>query len=153
MPVIVSGGNNNGNKGSVSAALGVMLAPLFGGWFLAGEASSIIASVYGYLGRSIIRKQIGAFIGVVFVEAVKSGIEAGWESDFLREKIILEIANHTGLELETLDADGMKKAAGALMARKFNDQYGTNFQNFYPPSELLDSIKTQLTTEIIDGLK
>lgn len=57
-----------------------------------------------------------------------------------------------GLQIDEFSKEGMKKAAGQLLADKVNLRYGTAFTAFYPPENIIEQIKSQLQIEIIEAL-
>ena len=58
-----------------------------------------------------------------------------------------------GIQLEEFSKEGMKKAAGQLIADKVNQKYGTAFAAFYPPENIIEQIKTQLLAEILEAVE
>lgn len=58
-----------------------------------------------------------------------------------------------GIHLDEFSKEGMKKAAGQLIADKVNLKYGTNFSAFYPPENIIEQIKAQLLAEIMEAVE
>ena len=104
--------------------------------------------VGGYITGYKAQSAIASFVGILFAKALETGLEA----DIVRESIIKFIVQHTGLQLETLDVEGAKKAAGKLLAEKVNEKYGTSFVNFYPPELMIEAVKLQIENEVIEAL-
>ena len=102
----------------------------------------------GYLKSGTAKAFIASLVGAMFSEAIKTGLDA----DIIKEKIIEQIEYHTGLKLEALDRESMKKAAGQLLADNINAQYGTTFKSFYPPSNIIDQVKQVIENEVSEAL-
>lgn len=58
-----------------------------------------------------------------------------------------------GIQLDEFSKEGMKKAAGQLIADKVNLKYGTNFSAFYPPENIIEQIKAQILAEIMEAIE
>lgn len=88
----------------------------------------------------------------LFAAAVTGAIGAGLSSDVIKEAILVEIFNATGLEIDDLSVESGKKAVGKLLAEKINERYGTTFTTFHPLDNAVEQIKTQLISELINGV-
>lgn len=140
-------------KGSVLAAIGVMLAPLAGGWLYAPALEGIMGAAYINASRTAIKTALAGLLGALFVEAKRAALDPdNWEGLEVQKKIKEIIFETTGLELETLDAEGGKRAIGKYMADKINLQYSTNFASFYPPTNIVEDMKAQLLAEIMTAV-
>lgn len=92
-----------------------------------------------------LRPFIISMLGAMLSEAARS--------DSVKEGILSFIFTVTGLELETLDVEGAKKAIGKFMADKVNEKYGTTFTPFYPPENIVDDIRVQLMSELLAAVE
>lgn len=117
---------------------------------------------------------IYGFLGNLAASAING------ENPFAKQAIISLIFDVTGLELETLDQAGVKKAVGKYLSDYLNERYDlafeplyplenllpnigaalalginqqaqTEFTNVYPPSLFLDELKTQAIADLESG--
>lgn len=103
-----------------------------------------------YISTTAIKQFLVKIVAELFTLAAAGG---ALNSDIIKEKILEEVLKHTGLEIETLDKEGAKKAIGKLIADNINLKYGTNFAPFYPLENIIDDIKAQLLTEILTAVE
>lgn len=89
---------------------------------------------------------ISALLGSIVADAINGN------NPFTRRAIIGMIFELTGLELETLDKEGAKKAAGKLLADRVNEQYNTEFTTFYPPSKIVSQVKAVVHNELLQAI-
>lgn len=102
-----------------------------------------------YVTSGALTRFLVTMVRQIFAAAVTGAIGAGLNSDVLREALLIEIFKATGLEIETLDVEGAKRAVGKLMAKKINQKYGTTFAPFYPLENIIEDVKAQLLSEIM----
>jgi hypothetical protein len=125
------------------------LAAILGRWISWGIVRTIIVD--------FIAKNKAAFLLFV-ADLVKDVLY--WIADNInsedvkhpKQAVLRFLLERTGLELEGFDKESMKKAAGQLLANKVNEKYGTSFTAFYPPENIIEQIKIQLQTEVIQAL-
>ena len=133
---------------NVLVALATVVAPASG--VARGFFARLATTQYAkYVTSGALTRFLLTIVRQIFAAAITGAIGAGLSSDVLKEALLLEIFNATGLELETLDIEGGKRAVGVLMARKVNEKYGTTFAPFYPLENIIEDIKAQLLSEIM----
>ncbi len=128
---------------------------------LGGVAFGGTSTAAGFFSRFSLTKAAGYLTSyegkaalVLIVERIfEYALTNGLDADIVRTKIMMMIFDKTGLQLETLDIEGAKKAAGKLLADKVNEHYGTSFTAFYPPENIVDQIKQQIENEVVEALK
>jgi hypothetical protein len=71
---------------------------------------------------------------------------------FAQDALKASIFSMTGLWLETLDAEGVKRALGQKLADDVNEKYGTTFSSFYPPDKVVEETKNQVISELLSAV-
>lgn len=115
------------------------------GFFSRLAATPIGGKVAGYA-----TKKTGVFIASVLGAILGQAITGN--NPFAREAIIGLILETTGLEIETLDTEGVKKAIGKKLSDDINTFYGTNFSPFYPTENIVPELKNQLLSEVLNAV-
>jgi hypothetical protein len=110
-----------------------------------GKYAAIASSRVGIQFKAAAAGFIGSMIKEIWAWARDGNTSA---SDGIKA-LIFEV---TGLKLETLDKEGTKKAIGQLMADTLNTRYGTGFTAFYPIENIIEQIKLELQSEIIEAV-
>lgn len=103
-----------------------------------------------YISTTAIKQFLVRVVADLFAVAVTAAVGGALNSDVIKTQILLEIFKHTGLELETLDIEGGKKAVGKLIADSINTKYGTSFTPFYPPENIIEQVKQELLSEVLE---
>jgi hypothetical protein len=136
----------------------ILFSFLFTGGLGTGTGA-VAVTARGFLGRMAsgaaikFKGKAGAFLAGLIASLCKEILEWALSGDkTAQEGIKAIIYETTGLELETLDAEGAKHAIGQLLADKINAKYGTNFNEFYPPENIVEDIKAQLLAEILTAV-
>jgi hypothetical protein len=115
------------------------------GFFARLAQTSIGGKLIGYA-----TSKTGAWIGTFLTLLVSEATQGN--NPFAKEAIIGLILEQTGLEMETLDIEGAKRAIGKKLADDINLKYGTEFAPFYPPENIIEDVKAQLLSEIMGAV-
>jgi hypothetical protein len=136
----------------------IVFSFLFTGGLGTGTGA-VAVTARGFLGRMAggaaikLKGKAGLFLAGLLGKLCAEILEWALSGDkTAQEGIKAIIYETTGLELETLDAEGAKHAIGQLLADKINAKYGTNFNEFYPPENIVEDIKAQLLAEILTAV-
>lgn len=128
-----------------------------GGVGLGTGAGSVAAR--GFIGKIAnsgyikLKGNIGFFLGTLFAKIAQELLEWAKGGDLNADAAVKAlIFETTGLELETLNVEGAKRALGKKLADDINLKYGTNFSPFYPPENVIDEVKNQVISELINSV-
>lgn len=125
------------------------LSQLIGRW-ISFTALKVLIQEVALRYKTVILSAIGTFL----YDLLKWIVDNITSEDVRHPQAALSrfLLEELGLQIDEFSKEGMKKAAGQLLADKVNLRYGTAFKAFYPPENIIEQIKSQLQLEIIEAL-